>query len=465
MDREIPYRRVYAVVDLDAVAYNMEMMKANLPEAAGMMAVVKTDGYGHGAAPVAWAADPYADMYAVATAEEALNLRSHGISKPILILGPVHGSWYKELIEKEIRIPVFTWRQAEELSKQVEELSGQKESLSGQKESLSGQAASRSRQAEALTKRAPSSSGQPLSGTRPGYVHLVADTGMSRIGMRPDEESADLAVRISRLPGICVEGLFTHFARADEEDKTSAFRQAQRYKNFVEMLESRGLHIPVLHISNSAGIIDMPEISHIFGDGSPEAAVSRGSAGASAENQRGCMVRAGISIYGLYPSNEVKKERVPLKPAMELKSFITYIKEIGPGDEVSYGGTFVAEKTMRVATVSVGYGDGYPRNLSGKGRVLIRGKSAPVLGRVCMDQMMVDVTHIPEAEEWDTVTLIGTDGRERISVEELADTGGGFHYEIVCDIGKRVPRVYIKDGRMIGTKDYFQDVYKDFVKN
>lgn len=453
MDREIPYRRVYAVVDLDAVAYNMEMMKANLPEAAGMMAVVKTDGYGHGAAPVAWAADPYADMYAVATAAEALNLRSHGISKPILILGPVHGSWYRELIEAEIRIPVFTWRQAEELSRQAEALPKQAESGLKQTGALTEQA-----------KLLPSA-GQPMSGGKPAYVHLAIDTGMSRIGMKPDEESADLAVRISRLPGICVEGLFTHFAKADEEDKTSAFRQAQRYKNFANMLEGRGLDIPVLHISNSAGIIDMPEISHIFGDGSPEAAVSRGPAASSAENQRGCMVRAGISIYGLYPSNEVKKERVPLKPAMELKSFITYIKEIGPGDEVSYGGTFVAEKTMRVATVSVGYGDGYPRSLSGKGRVLIRGKSAPVLGRVCMDQMMVDVTHIPEAEEWDTVTLIGTDGMERISVEELADTGGGFHYEIVCDIGKRVPRVYIKDGRIMGTKDYFQDVYKDFIKN
>lgn len=395
---KIPYTRAYATVDLDAVVYNMEMMKANLAEGTTLMAVVKTDGYGHGAAPVAWAVDPYVEMYAAASAEEALNLKKHGIKKPILILGPVHDSHYKKLIEEEVRVPVFTWEQAEGLSRQA------------------------------------------VSVGKDAYIHLVTDTGMSRIGMKPDEESADLAVRISRLPGIFVEGLFTHFARADEEDKASTYRQVERYNNFVEMLEERGLPIPVKHISNSAGIIDLPKLS------------------------AGFMVRAGISMYGLYPSGQVKKENVSLKPAMELKSFITYIKEIGPGDEVSYGGTFVAKESMRAATVSIGYGDGYPRSQSGKGRVLIHGKSAPVLGRVCMDQMIVDVSHIPEAEVWDTVTLVGTDGEQHISVEELAETGGGFHYEIVCDIGKRVPRIYIKDGKITGTKDYFQDVYEDFVR-
>lgn len=396
--REVPYTRVYATVDLDAVVYNMERMKANLAEGTGLMAVVKTDGYGHGAAPVAWAVDPYVEMYGVASAEEALNLKRHGITKPILILGPVHDSHYRKLIEEEVRIPVFTWEQAEGLS------------------------------------------GQAVSVGKDAYIHLVTDTGMSRIGMRPDEKSAGLAVRISRLPGIFTEGLFTHFARADEEDKTSAYRQIERYKRFAEMLEERGLSVPVKHISNSAGIIDLPGLS------------------------AGGLVRAGISMYGLYPSGQVKKEHISLKPAMELKSFITYIKEIGPGDEVSYGGTFVAKEFMKAATISIGYGDGYPRNQSGKGRVLIRGKSAPILGRVCMDQMIVDVSHIPEAEVWDTVTLMGTDGEQHISVEELAETGGGFHYEIVCDIGKRVPRVYIKDGKIAGTKDYFQDVYEDFVR-
>lgn len=437
MDREIPYTRIYATVDLDAVVYNIKMMKANLREGTGMMAVVKTDGYGHGAAPVAWAACPYVEMYAVASAQEALNLKKHGIPKPILILGPVHHSHYETLIREEIRIPVFTWRQAEQVSEK----------------------------AQAVGKTA--------------YIHLAVDTGMNRIGMRPDEPSAELAVKIDGLPGICAEGLFTHFARADEEDKTSALKQAKRYGDFVRMLEERGLRIPVKHISNSAGIIDLPELVSMGGaeNGSPAGtgcgvlaepvsgrnrAVLPKTVSDSGLSLSHCLVRAGISMYGLYPSNEVKKEMVPLKPVMELKSFITYIKQIEPGDQVSYGGTFTAQAPMTVATVSAGYGDGYPRNQSGKGHVLIRGQKVPILGRVCMDQMVVDVSGISEVQEGDTVTLIGVDGNQSISVEELADVGGGFHYEIVCDIGKRVPRVYLKDGKIVGTKDYFQDIYQDF---
>lgn len=392
---EIPYKRVYATIDLDAVAYNMERMRDNLPEGTGMMGVIKTDGYGHGAVPVARAIAPYVNAYAVATAEEALNLKKHGVEKPILILGAVHESHYRELIKEEIRFPVFTMVQAERVSET----------------------------AASMNQRA--------------CIHLAVDTGMSRIGMRPDETSADMVLEFGRLPGIYVEGMFTHFAKADEKDKTSALQQLKLFREFVKMLETRGMDIPVKHIDNSAGIIDIPDVGFD-------------------------MVRAGISIYGLYPSDEVKKTQVPLRRVMELKSFITYIKDIDPGTEISYGGTFVAERPMTIATVSIGYGDGYPRNLSGKGSVLIDGKRAPILGRVCMDQLMVDVSHIPEAKEWDLVTLIGQDGEQEITVEELAAISGGFHYEIICDIGKRVPRVYIRDGRIAGVKDYFQDLYEDF---
>lgn len=392
---EIPYKRVYATIDLDAVAYNMERMRDNLPEGTGMMGVIKTDGYGHGAVPVARAIAPYVNAYAVATAEEALNLKKHSVEKPILILGAVHESHYRELIKEEIRFPVFTMVQAERVSET----------------------------AASMNQRA--------------CIHLAVDTGMSRIGMRPDETSADMVLEFGRLPGIYVEGMFTHFAKADEKDKTSALQQLKLFREFVKMLEERGMDIPVKHIDNSAGIIDIPDVGFD-------------------------MVRAGISIYGLYPSDEVKKTQVPLRRVMELKSFITYIKDIAPGTEVSYGGTFVAERPMTIATVSIGYGDGYPRNLSGKGFVLIDGKRAPILGRVCMDQLMVDVSHIPEAKEWDLVTLIGQDGEQEITVEELAAISGGFHYEIICDIGKRVPRVYIRDGRIAGVKDYFQDLYEDF---
>lgn len=389
------YTRVYAEIDLDAVVFNMESMRRNIAPETGMIGVVKADGYGHGAVPIAYAIDPYVAGYAVATVDEALILRNHGIEKPILILGVTHKSRYENLLEGDIRPAVFTMEQA-----------------------------------------CPLSDLAVSKGTR-AKIHLALDTGMSRIGLEADEGGADLAAQIAALAGIEVEGLFTHFAKADEADKAAAHRQMEDYCHFVKLLEERGVEIPVKHCSNSAGIIDLPEANMD-------------------------LVRAGISIYGMYPSDEVDQEQVALKPVMALKSFITYIKPLKAGRAVSYGGTFVAERPMRVATIPVGYGDGYPRNLSGKGYVLIRGKKAPILGRVCMDQFMVDVTGIPDASAEDEVTLIGRDGGEEILVEDLARLSGGFHYEIVCDIGKRVPRVYMRLGEPIGSKDYFDDIYHGF---
>lgn len=392
---EHPYWRVYAAINLDAVEENIKAMKENLSENTAVMAVVKADGYGHGAVPVAKVTEPYVKMYGTATIEEAGNLQRHGITKPILVLGMTHERDNEVLVGRGIRSAVFLRRQAEGLSKAAVRLG------------------------------------------KTAYVHLAVDTGMSRIGMGPSGESADLAAEISRMPGICVEGVFTHFARADERDKASAEEQLCQYMGFMEMLEERGVRVPIRHVSNSAALIDM--------------------------RQADCdMVRAGISLYGMYASDEVGRECVGLRPAMELKSCIAYIKDIGPRTAVSYGGTFVAPKPMRIATIPVGYGDGYPRSLSGKGRVLIRGRSAPILGRVCMDQMMVDVTGIPEAGLEDEVTLIGRDGSEEVTVEELARLGGGFHYEIVCNLGKRVPRAYMRHGKVVGKKDYFADWYEDF---
>lgn len=389
------YTRVYAEIDLDCIVHNMEAMKANLNPGTRMMGVVKTDGYGHGAVPVAQAIEPFTVGYAVAALEEGIILRNHGIKKPILILGVTHPSRYEEMIRFEICPSIFQYEKAVLLSK------------------AAGKA-----------------------GKKAGF-HLALDTGMSRIGMKPDETSADMVKEMGQLPDIEIQGMFTHFAKADETDKEASAVQYDQYLHFVKLLEERGIRIPVCHCGNSAGIIDLPEMGLD-------------------------MVRAGISIYGLYPSDEVDRQRVELWPAMSLKSFITYIKTIEPGAAVSYGGTFVAEKTMRIATVPVGYGDGYPRNLSNRGHVLIHGKPARILGRVCMDQFMVDVTGIPEAAEDDPVTLIGPDGAGRITVEDLAEAGGGFHYEIICDIGKRVPRVYKKGGETVGTKDYFDDIYRDF---
>lgn len=390
------YTRVYARVNLDHVIFNIQSMKRRLSPGTGIIGVVKADGYGHGAAPVALALAPYVAGYGVAAIDEALQLRRHGITKPVLVLGVTHESRYEDLLEKDITATVFTMEQALPLSR--------------------------------LAVR---------RGKRP-RVHLALDTGMSRIGLPADASGADLAAEICGLPGLAVEGLFTHFAKADEADKSGAGRQIALYENFLSMLKQRGIEIPVKHCSNSAGVIDLPPADYD-------------------------LVRPGISIYGLYPSAElVSRRSVPLKPAMELKSFVTYVKTIPAGREVSYGGIFRTGRETAVATIPVGYGDGYPRNLSNKGYVLIHGRKAPVLGRICMDQMMVDVTGIPDVGVDTEATLIGRDGDAQIRVEDLAAIGGGFHYEIICDIGKRIPRVYVMNNKVIGSKDYFDDIYHGF---
>ena len=391
-----PYSRVYATVNLDAVASNMRSMRDNLPASTLIMGSVKADGYGHGSVPVAKTIEPYVFGYAVATIDEGIILRRHGINKTILILGVTHESRYEDLLRYDIRTAMFQYEKAKKLSDLA------------------------------------------LKQGKKAVVHLALDTGMSRIGMKADREHAKEAAAIAALEGIEVEGLFTHFARADETDKSAYEEQYRRYKEFLGYLKELGVKIPIRHCSNSAGIVESLESNHMD------------------------MVRAGIAIYGMYPSDEVDHNSVILTPAMEIKSCITYIKEIEAGTAVSYGGTFVADHTMKVATIPVGYGDGYVRSLSGKGDVLIHGKRAAILGRICMDQFMVDVTDIPDVQEDDEVTLLGSDGAECITMEELAEKSGGFHYEMICDIGKRIPRVYLKDGKVVGTKDYFDDVFKGF---
>lgn len=368
--------RVTAYINMDAIAENFANMKANLKEGIRMIAVVKTDGYGHGAAAVAHLAETYDYIwgFAVADIREALELRETGIRKPILILGYSFAEDYPVMVREGIRPAVFTYEMAEAFS------------------------------------RAAAQQGICAS------VHLAVDTGMSRIGVPFTEAGVSLAQRISLLPDLQVEGVFTHFAKADEADKSFAGLQTQRFTQFCDALAESISGTFLRHCSNSAAILEIPE-AHMD------------------------LVRAGISIYGIYPSQEVDREQVRLRPAMELKSHVVYIKTIETGTPVSYGGTFVADHPMRIATVPVGYGDGYPRSLSNAGFVLIRGKRAPILGRVCMDQFMVDVTQI-DAELLDEVTLLGRDGDEVITLEELDRLSGRFPYEFVCDIGKRVPRVY-----------------------
>ncbi len=379
------FERAYAKIHLDRIEENMKAMQANLTPGTKMFGVVKADGYGHGAIPVAKTIDPYVFAYAVATAEEAFQLRRHGITKDILILGVAPSGSYKEIILQDICMTVFQLEKAEQMSKLAVEM--------GKK----------------------------------ARVHIAVDTGMNRIGLAPTEVSADIVKEINALPGIEICGMFTHFARADEFDKSYAEEQIRAFREFNRFLAERLISIPIVHCSNSAGIMDLKEANMDA-------------------------VRAGITVYGLYPSDEVKKDQMKIQPAMELKSFITYIKEIKAGSAVSYGGTFVAERNMVIGTVGIGYADGYPRNASGRGHVLVCGKRVPILGRVCMDQLMIDLTEVPEAEEGSEVTLLGRDGELEISMDELVKFCDGFHYEIPCVIGKRVPRVYVKSGKVVGTQ-------------
>lgn len=262
-----------------------------------------------------------------------------------------------------------------------------------------------------------------------GY-QVKLDCGMGRIGFLPGEEAVMAIRRMSAMPGLSLRGIFTHFSRADEADKGPVMRQLAVFLSMKERLERAGVQPEMWHCDNSAGIIDLPQ------------------AGLS-------LVRAGIAMYGMYPSDEVSRENVSLLPALSLRAKIVHVKTLPAGCGISYNATCVTERETRVATVPLGYGDGWPRSLSGKGVVLVRGKRAPILGRVCMDQFMIDITDIPEARDGDTVTLIGADGNERISAEEAAARAGTINYELVCCLGRRVPRVYVLDGETVGRRDDF----------
>lgn len=259
--------------------------------------------------------------------------------------------------------------------------------------------------------------------------HLALDTGMSRIGLQAQE--VDMAEKICRLPGLYAEGLFSHFATADSADLTAARAQTEAFSAFDAALRVRGVEIPLRSMSNSAGIMNFDRHFEL--------------------------VRAGIVLYGLYPSPDVDPARLPLQPVLRWDARITHLKTLEKGRAVSYGGTYVTRRPTVVATVPVGYADGYKRGLSGKFHVLIHGQPAPILGRVCMDQLMVDVTEIPGVQAGDRVTLIGRDGDACITVEEIAAAAGSFNYEFVCGIGRRVPRYYRQNGQIVQRVRYLED--------
>ena len=376
---------------MDAVEYNLDMMKQNIKEETKMIGVIKTDGYGHGAVQIAryvMEEKDYIWGYAVATLDEAVLLKKNQVKKPVLVLGCIFPDQRDIMIEQEVRMTCYTLEMAEDISKRAQKLN------------------------------------------QKAYIHIKLDTGMSRLGFQITEESVEEICRIASLPNLVLEGMYSHFATADETDKTFTKKQLERYLWMKEKLEERKVTFPYYHCSNSAGIIDVKEANMD-------------------------LVRAGISTYGLYPSNEVEKKNVPLKPALQLISHVAHVKWVESGTPVSYGCTYVTKRRTRIATIPVGYGDGYPRSLSNKGYVLIRGKKAPILGRVCMDQFMVDVTDIDAVTFQDRVTLVGTDGGEDLPVEVLSDLSGRFNYEFVCDLGKRIPREFIRNGKVVEQMDYF----------
>ena len=374
----------YVKIDLDAILSNFHAVqkKSGVP----VMAIVKADAYGHGALTVAKLLEEECVFFGVSSVAEALELYRAGIQKPILLLCHTPVECFPVVVEADIRTSIYSYEEAKALSEEA------------------------------------------VRQGKTAFIHISVDTGMSRIGFQATEASADICAKIAKLPGIMVEGLFSHFATADTKDLEKSRLQSQRFTAFDQMLKERGLEIPLRHMDNSAGVINFDEHYN--------------------------MVRAGIVIYGLYPSDEVDCSLLKVTPAMSWYTSVGHVKPLEPGREISYGGTFVVDKPMMVATVSVGYADGYRRNLSNRFYVLIRGKRAKILGRICMDQLMVDVTDIPGVQVGDEVVLMGTSGDETITAEALGQASESFNYEQICNISRRVTRVYVKDGKETASINY-----------
>ncbi len=378
------FDNTYVNIDLDAMGENFRAVRQKV--GTPVMAVVKADAYGHGAIQVAKFLQNKCAFFGVSSMLEAKELRQAGLNTPILILGHTPTAFFSTAVQQNIRPAIFHYEDALALS------------------------------AEAVKqgKTAP--------------FHFSIDTGMSRIGFQATEESADLCARIAALPGLIAEGIFSHFAGADCADLTGARLQAEKFDAFVQLLENRGLHIPIRHMDNSAGLMNFEKNYE--------------------------MVRSGIVTYGMYPSADMDKALLPLRPVLSWHSRVTHVKTLEAGRQISYGGTYITEKPTTVATVPVGYADGYRRSLSGKFHVLIRGQKAPILGRICMDQMMVDVTDIPGVAPEDPVVLVGRDGNEQITMEQIAAAADSFNYEFVCGISRRVPRHYCSGGKVVHSVYY-----------
>jgi len=369
------------------LAHNMQEIK-RLSKSKEIIATVKADAYGHGAldiAPTLLANG--ATRLAVAVVNEAVELRRGGIDCPIMVLGFTPDSLIDSILKYDIEQTVYTYDLAEKISKMA------------------------------------------IEKNKIAKIHIALDTGMGRIGFTPEEKSLNQVYKISKLPNIIIEGLFSHFSTADAYDKSYTNMQFEKFNWFYDKLKEKGVKINIRHIANSAAIIDLPE-THLEG------------------------VRPGIILYGYYPSEEVSKDKIKLKPVMTLKTNIVHLKEMDQGQYISYGRAFQTRRPSIIATLPVGYADGYTRLLFNKAKVIINGSFAPVVGRICMDQCMVDVTDIGEVKVGDEVILMGEYKNLKMTADEIAELLGTINYEITCMISKRVPRVYIKDGEVIKIRNY-----------
>lgn len=378
-------RSLWAEIDLDVITNNMRQVKGLLKNKK-IIAVVKADGYGHGAAYVApTLLENGATHLAVASMIEAMELRDAGIEAPIIILGYMPIDYATKVIENNIQQTVYELDYAKELSSKA------------------------------------------ISMGRKARVHIAMDTGMGRFGFLPGEDSLKQVLEIYSLEGIIVEGIFTHFSSSDEEDKEYTYSQIRKLQEFYDKLSMKGIDIPLKHAANSGAIIDLPET---YLDG----------------------VRTGILLYGYYPSSYVNKEKISLKPALTLKTQVAYVKEMDKGMYIGYGRTFKTERKSIIATLPVGYSDGYSRLLSGKVKVIINGKLAPVVGRICMNQCMIDVTDAGKVNIGDEVILIGEQGNLNVDANYIANIMGTINYEVICMIKESIPRVFIKNGEVINAR-------------
>ncbi|NLC63090.1 MAG: alanine racemase [Thermoanaerobacterales bacterium] len=375
-------------INLDNLKHNMKEIRRITSSQASICAVVKANGYGHGALEIATGAlSSGASCLAVAAIEEAVELRQEGIKVPILVLGYTPDEQIEEVVKYDITQTIYSLASAQLLAHYARNYG------------------------------------------RIAKVHIKLDTGMSRLGFQTDSSSIPEIIKIFQVKDLYIEGIFTHFAKADEKDKQFTEEQFRSFLIMTGKLERLGYKIPIKHTANSAAIMEFPH-THLD------------------------MVRPGIIMYGLYPSKEIDITKTQLKPVMSFKSRIAYVKTIGPGRAISYGGNYITQRKSIIATLPVGYADGYSRALSSRAHVLIKGHRAPLIGNMCMDQCMVDVTDIPGVDIGDDVTLFGEMENQNITADEIADIVGTINYEVVCSVSKRVPRVYIEGDKIMGIKNY-----------